>query len=168
MVRQNAKMKRLALGNKGIVAALLLGVVVTGCSTVNTAVPERDDWPKPGAYGPMAMERGALSAPGWDGAVEQEQRSSLSSELGIFELGWRVYSRGLTEIDGPRCEHRPTCSVYAHRAVRKHGPVVGMFMSVDRLMRGSQSSALRRLPIYRIEEGMIYYYDPVEANDFFF
>ncbi len=140
-------------------------ITLAGCASVDTARPLAEDWPEPQAPWER-LERGATPpADGWEDDAGGPR--GLQSGAGIFDLGFRFYVRGLTEMDGPRCEHRPTCSVYAFRSVRKHGMLMGSFMSVDRLMRGNRSSALRRLPIYRVYDGKIYYYDPVEANDFF-
>lgn len=89
-------------------------------------------------------------------------------ESNIMELGYRFYSNHLSKVDGPRCEHRPTCSRYARDAVRKHGSVVGSWLTIDRLLRANNSSSLRTLPIIKYYEGRPYFADPVDENDFFF
>jgi putative component of membrane protein insertase Oxa1/YidC/SpoIIIJ protein YidD len=89
-------------------------------------------------------------------------------ESNIMELGYRFYSNHLTKVDGPRCEHRPTCSRYARDAMRKHGSVVGSWLTVDRLLRTNSSSSLRTLPVIKYYEGRPYFADPVDENDFFF
>jgi hypothetical protein len=146
---------------------VLLGMLVAmiGCASVDTAGPMVDEWPE--AVAPWErLERGGTPAvEGWEEG--RRARGASTPSTGIFDFGYQFYVRGLTQIDGPRCEHRPTCSRYSFQAVSRHGVVLGSFLAVDRLMRGSQSSALRRLPIYRVYEGRIYFYDPVEANDFF-
>ncbi len=86
---------------------------------------------------------------------------------GLGDFAFSLYSNYVTKIDGPRCEHRPTCSRYTVLAVRRHGYVVGSMLAIDRLLRSSRSSSLRYLPIYKVEEGRTYFYDPVENNDFF-
>ncbi|RVU42207.1 membrane protein insertion efficiency factor YidD [Lujinxingia sediminis] len=100
---------------------------------------------------------------GWDEAGGV----ATSANSGIFTTAYRLYSRHLTAVDGPRCEHRPTCSRYAYEAVQHHGFLLGSWLAVDRLMRSNSSSVLRRLPIEKIEEGSVYYRDPIEDNDFF-
>ncbi len=81
-----------------------------------------------------------------------------------FHLAFEIYRRTITVFDGARCEHRPTCAVYGMRAVQKHGPW-GFFLTIDRLLRGSDSSALRALPLVWIE-GAPYYRDPLSESDF--
>ncbi|RAL20527.1 hypothetical protein DL240_16960 [Lujinxingia litoralis] len=85
----------------------------------------------------------------------------------MFNTAYRFYARHLTAVDGPRCEHRPTCSRYAYEAVQKHGFMFGTWLAIDRLTRSNRSSVLRRLPIEKIEEGKVYYRDPIDDNDFF-
>ena len=155
------------VGKGAIVVLVLAMALVTGCASYETAGPVKDSWPTEPTIAPYQIRSATAAAPGWDQEIEEESRRVPEANVGIFDLGFQFYARGLTQFDGPRCEHRPTCSVYSYRAVRKHGVIIGSFMGVDRLMRGTRSSALRRLPIYRIEAGMIYYSDPVEANDFF-
>lgn len=91
-----------------------------------------------------------------------------SREDGLLDFVFTGYSRYLTRIDGPRCEHRPTCSYYAILAMKRHGYVVGSLLTIDRLLRGRRSSVLRELDLYKIEDGVRYVHDPVSNNDFFF
>lgn len=111
------------------------------------------------------------SPPSWDRITESvasEHSHSHSLQSNIIEFAFSIYTNHITKIDGARCEHRPTCSRYAVEAVRKHGFVVCSWLTIDRLSRGSRSSVLRTLPIYKFEEGRPYFRDPVEENDFFF
>lgn len=87
---------------------------------------------------------------------------------GIIELAFKFYSNHLTKVDGPRCEHRPTCSRYGIESMRKHGFVVGSWLTIDRLLRSGRSSSLRSLPLKEFHGGLPYYHDPIEENDFFF
>ena len=149
---------------------ICLGVVLCagGCAAVDTASAPSETWPDspPGPWEKVETPL-APAAEGWDEASDRLTSDERGSTAGIFDLGYRFYVQGLTQVDGPRCEHRPTCSRYSYQAVRKHGMVIGSFLAVDRLMRGNRSSAIRRLPIYRVYQGSIYYHDPVESNDFF-
>jgi len=95
-------------------------------------------------------------------------RSQRNHHANIVEFAFRFYSNYITKIDGARCEHRPTCSRYSLDAVRKHGMVLGSMLTIDRLLRGPQSSSLRGLPVLKYHEGQPYFSDPVEENDFFF
>jgi len=99
----------------------------------------------------------------WRSIDDTPSRSS-----GLMELAYRFYSEHLTKIDGPRCEHRPTCSRYSIEAMRAHGFVVGSWLSIDRLLRRGRSSSLRQLPLKEVHEGKPLYHDPLEENDFFF
>lgn len=75
-----------------------------------------------------------------------------------------VYSNLLTKVDGPRCQHMPTCSRFANQAVARHG-VVGILMGLDRVIAPPQSSALRLLPDIQVH-GEVRHFDPVENHEF--
>lgn len=138
------------------------------CGTTPTALPGANEWNQDKGFGPT---RGLVAPdqsddfPEWDSAPRLTRSSAAKG--GIFDVAYGFYTGHLTQMDGPRCEHRPTCSRYAYLAMQKHGATFGSWMAVDRLMRSNRSSVLRRLPIYKIEEGKIYFLDPVDANDFF-
>ncbi len=75
-----------------------------------------------------------------------------------------VYANFLTRMDGPRCQHLPTCSRFASQAVGRHG-VLGIPMGLDRIIQPPSSSALRLLP--ELEYGGVFrHYDPVENYEF--
>lgn len=104
-----------------------------------------------------------------DGAPDTWRADALPGQRSqMVELAFRLYSQHLSRVDGPRCEHRPSCSRYSVEAIRKHGFVAGAWLSIDRLLRAGNSSSLRQLPIKEFHEGNRYYHDPVEENDFFF
>lgn len=87
---------------------------------------------------------------------------SLSSNP-LF-LSALVYRHMLTKLDGPRCQHMPTCSRFANQAVAKHG-VVGVWMGLDRLIKPGESSAIRTMP--QVEGwGGVRFLDPVENYEF--
>ncbi|MBI4640723.1 MAG: membrane protein insertion efficiency factor YidD [Candidatus Tectomicrobia bacterium] len=83
----------------------------------------------------------------------------------------RIASRGLlsfwhnvlTRADGPRSPMYPTASGYMDDAVKKHGMVLGIIMTADRLMH--EGDEQRRVPRI-IKYGVSRAYDPVESNDF--
>ena len=97
-----------------------------------------------------------------------EHHAHAHGRSGLMELAFVFYRDHLTKVDGPRCEHRPTCARYTIEAMRHHGFVVGAMLGIDRLLRTNRSSSLRMLPILKIVDGKPYYSDPVEENDFFF
>lgn len=74
------------------------------------------------------------------------------------------YQQHISAADGSRCTMTPSCSEYAARAFRKHGPVIGWIMACDRLVRCGRDE-VRISPKRRIN-GHTYTVDPVSANDF--
>ena len=47
----------------------------------------------------------------------------------------RFYQRFLSPLKPPTCRYSPTCSAYAIQALRKHGPVKGLYLAVRRILR---------------------------------
>lgn len=47
----------------------------------------------------------------------------------------RVYQRLVSPLLGPRCRFYPSCSSYAVTALRVHGPFVGLYLAVVRVLR---------------------------------
>lgn len=75
-----------------------------------------------------------------------------------------VYANFLTRMDGPRCQHLPTCSRFASQAVGRYG-VFGIPMGLDRMLQPPSSSSVRLLP--ELEFGGIFrHYDPLENYEF--
>jgi len=58
----------------------------------------------------------------------------------------------------------PASSNYALEALAKHGPILGWFMTCDRLVRSGRDEM--RLSPTIIIHGRPFAYDPVSANDF--
>lgn len=75
-----------------------------------------------------------------------------------------LYSNILTKIDGPRCQHYPTCSRFANQALAKHG-VLGIPLGLQRVIMNHESSAVRWLPPIQVGTTRRYY-DPVENHEF--
>jgi hypothetical protein len=69
----------------------------------------------------------------------------------------------LTRADGPRSVMYPTASAFLGQAVAKHGMLVGIVMTADRLLH--EWDEQRRAPRI-VKYGISRTYDPVEANDF--
>lgn len=73
------------------------------------------------------------------------------------------YQQYISPVDGDRCPMYPTCSQYSIEAIRKHGPVLGIIMTVDRLMHEADEREFA--PVKKI--GNRYrFLDPVAQNDF--
>lgn len=45
------------------------------------------------------------------------------------------YRRYVSPLTPPACRFTPTCSQYALEALRKHGPLRGLWLAVRRLLR---------------------------------
>jgi len=69
----------------------------------------------------------------------------------------------LTRADGPRSVMYPTASAFLGQAVAKHGMLLGIVMTADRLLH--EWDEQRRTPRI-VKYGVSRAYDPVEANDF--
>lgn len=47
----------------------------------------------------------------------------------------RFYQRYISPLTPPSCRFTPTCSQYAVEAIRKHGPLRGLWLALKRLSR---------------------------------
>lgn len=74
-----------------------------------------------------------------------------------------AWHRVLTRADGPRSVMYPTASGFLGQAVAKHGMLIGIMMTADRLLHEWDEQA--RAPRI-VKYGVSRAYDPVEANDF--
>ena len=52
-----------------------------------------------------------------------------------FILLVRFYQLCISPLKPPTCRFTPTCSQYAIEALRKHGPIKGLYLTVRRLLR---------------------------------
>jgi putative membrane protein insertion efficiency factor len=89
--------------------------------------------------------------------------SSLSAGQRAVQRAIRVFQGYISPVDGDRCPCYPTCSQYGLEAVKKHGALIGLVMTFDRLIH--ESDETRLAPLVRIY-GSYRYFDPVENNDF--
>lgn len=53
----------------------------------------------------------------------------------LLSLPIYFYRYCISPMLPPRCRFTPTCSQYAIEALRKHGPVKGLWLSVRRVLR---------------------------------
>jgi uncharacterized protein len=53
----------------------------------------------------------------------------------LLALPIRFYKRFISPLLPPACRFHPTCSVYALEALRKHGALRGLRLTVWRLLR---------------------------------
>jgi hypothetical protein len=71
---------------------------------------------------------GVIAAQVWD--------RSLGRLLSALLVGMiRAYQVTISPLTGPTCRYHPTCSAYALRAVREHGPLKGAALAGWRLLR---------------------------------
>ena len=47
----------------------------------------------------------------------------------------RFYQICISPLKPPTCRFTPTCSAYAIQALRKHGPIKGLYLTIKRLLR---------------------------------
>jgi len=52
-----------------------------------------------------------------------------------FILLIRFYQYALSPMIGPKCRYTPTCSHYGIEALRTHGPVKGLWLTIKRVAR---------------------------------
>lgn len=61
-------------------------------------------------------------------------------KIGDF-VGWllilpiRFYQKCISPFTPPTCRFTPTCSQYAVEAIRKHGPIRGLYLAIRRILR---------------------------------
>lgn len=53
----------------------------------------------------------------------------------LLILPIRFYQKCISPLTPPSCRFTPTCSQYAVEALRKHGPVKGMWLAIRRILR---------------------------------
>ena len=53
----------------------------------------------------------------------------------ILLAGIWLYSNIISPLLAPSCRHYPTCSSYSREAIKKFGPLKGLFLSIKRLLR---------------------------------
>jgi len=58
--------------------------------------------------------------------------SKISSHLLVFLI--KIYRYGISPWVPRTCRYTPTCSQYAIAAIKKHGPVKGVWLSTKRLL----------------------------------
>ncbi len=47
----------------------------------------------------------------------------------------RAYQLAISPLLGPRCRFYPSCSCYAHEAIERHGPALGLWLAIKRILR---------------------------------
>lgn len=106
-----------------------------------------------------------MNAPEPRTALRARGETIETSPIEIILLGSiRLFQKRISPIDGPRCHLFPTCSHYGYLAIREYGPLQGVLMTGDRLLRCNP--ARRPGPEYPLlPNGRLY--DPVSRNSLF-
>jgi putative component of membrane protein insertase Oxa1/YidC/SpoIIIJ protein YidD len=91
-----------------------------------------------------------------------EKENLSSSDFFLFPV--RFFRKFLSGADGDRCTMHPSCSTYSIEALKKNGPVIGYFMTCDRLMRCGRDEKKISPPVF--SGGRLKTRDPVSNNDF--
>jgi hypothetical protein len=80
----------------------------------------------------------------------------------VFDHMLRFFQRVISPTDGPRSNMYPTGSAYARQVFKKHGALLGIMLTAERLLHeGNEWKVAPRIRKY----GLWRTYDPVEAND---
>jgi len=53
----------------------------------------------------------------------------------IFVYSIRIYQLCISPLMAPCCRFHPTCSEYAITAIKRHGPLKGMYYALRRILR---------------------------------
>lgn len=118
-------------------------------------------------WGPWSVsaEAPALYAPADRDTPTSSPQEPQVQPIAATPFLWsiRFYQKFITHVDGDRCPMHPTCSAYSVQAFRKHGPVIGVIMTADRLLH--EIDEQRFVPLRRIGN-RLRFDDPVGNNDF--
>ena len=94
-------------------------------------------------------------------SIVSEREPSLSAS--VLKGGVVIFSRYISPVDGDRCFMYPTCAAYSKEAVEKHGFLLGILLTVDRLIH--EGNEMDTAPLIKIGN-KLRYFDPVSNNDF--
>ena len=68
--------------------------------------------------------------------MQHKQKATLKEILSYpFILLVRFYQICISPLKPACCRFTPTCSAYAIEALRKHGPIKGLYLAVKRILR---------------------------------
>jgi len=99
----------------------------------------------------------------WETTAAAERETRGKTEIKPLQQLVRFFQQNISAVDGARCPMYPTCSGFAMQALHKHGPFIGMMMTVDRLYR--ESDPLEQQHVI-VKWGVTRFFDPLEKNDF--
>ena len=100
----------------------------------------------------------------WSRAARRSQVKSIHP-IRLPAYAWiRLFQKFISPVDGHSCSYYPSCSAYGHQAIERHGLLLGIPMTAERIMRNHRPENPARYPLYE-QGGRFYYWDPVESND---
>ena len=68
--------------------------------------------------------------------MEQKKKPILKEILSFpFILLVKFYQTCISPLKPACCRFTPTCSAYAIEALRKHGPIKGLYLTIKRILR---------------------------------
>ena len=142
----------------GLFCGLLCGVLALG-SPVLAAPPGggmRAPSVRSGPRPPLQLP----PHPGWGGVL----RSPVKGGQRPLALGLlAAYRLGVSPFNGHNSDVAPVHSLYAVQAVKRHGALLGLLLTAERLLH--EPDELRRTP--RITEGgRVFHLDPLTANTY--
>ena len=74
-----------------------------------------------------------------------------------------LYQRVIGHLDGRPCSAFPVCSLYARQALKVHGPLLGSWLMLDRLIHEADDV---RIGPWTVAADGKRLYDPLSRNDF--
>jgi hypothetical protein len=112
----------------------------------------------------VAAELNPMRAPAV--VLRQQQQPATPTPPGypgiVLDTYLKFFQSVISPLDGARSNMYPTGSAYARDAIKKHGALLGLVLTTERLMHegneGMSAPRIRKYGLWRI-------YDPVEAND---
>lgn len=67
--------------------------------------------------------------------VRKITRGTRLMLTGILLMPILFYQRCVSPFTPPSCRFQPTCSAYAIEALKKHGPLKGLWLAIWRILR---------------------------------
>ncbi len=90
--------------------------------------------------------------------------AAIRSTGEITARGWiAFYQQYLSVFIQSQCRMQPSCSAYGLQCIDRHGALVGIVMTADRLLHEGDEQLINR---YVKTAGFSYCPDPVSNNDF--
>ena len=96
------------------------------------------------------------------GASNTKKTSSVAKKIILLPLAF--YSKFLSPANGPGCPSYPSCSTYARQSIKKHGALLGSWLTIDRLIH-EHSELDMGLRITRQNDGRAFVLDTLQMND---